>query len=566
MTRLISSSLLSVVAASVVVAVAAAAAVVLPNVDESDPAHWMRIGREELAIALNREPINKRAKNVILLIGDGMGVSTVTASRIYQGQRNGKSGEEGLMFFENFPNIAHAKTYNVDKQTPDSAATATAFLCGVKNNYGTIGIDSTVNRRNCTAQHGHNLTSILHWSQQAGKDVGVVTNTRITHATPAAAYAQAADRNWEADSDMAGVEGGCKDIARQLVEDNPDIKVILGGGRYNFMPETVPDPESGDLNGKRQDDRDLVQEWLDEKHGRNFSASYVWNATSFYDVDPNSTDFLLGLFAASHMDYEFVRTSVPDEVNDEAGEPSLAEMTSTAINMLSKGQEGFFLLVEGGRIDHAHHSNRAKLSLADTVAFDEAVRAATEMTSREDTLIVVTADHSHVFVIGGYPSRGNSITGEEDMNLARDDLPFTTLLYGNGPGYAVTENATREDITHIDVEDIGYRQQAAVPMASETHAGEDVAIYAQGPMAHLFHATHEQSYIAYVMAFASCVGPYANEEDCAAALEPSTPLPMVSTTKKEGDSLCPTNSCGVVKSSMVVFFIWITSLWSFHLR
>ncbi|KAL8578069.1 hypothetical protein ACOMHN_019785 [Nucella lapillus] len=423
------------------------------NEQEKDPAYWVRIGQEELSRALKQQPINKRAKNIILLVGDGMGVTTVNAARIYQGQMANKTGEEGLLSFERFPYMAHAKTYNIDKQTPDSAGTATAFLCGVKSNFGTIGVDATVTRGNCSAQAGHEVTSILHWSQDTGKHVGVVTNTRITHATPSPAYAHSADRGWESDADMTRVEGreNCKDIARQLVEDNSDIRVILGGGRYNFLPHTMPDPESGEMNvNRRLDGRNLVKEWLDDKERRNRWAHYVWNATALTDVDLAHTDYLLGLFESGHMDYEYARTFEPDPLHSEAGEPSLAEMTTAAIQILQKAEEGYFLFVEGGKIDHAHHSNLAKLSLIETVAFDEAVRAAVEMTSQEETLILVTADHSHVLVIGGYPSRGNSITGEEDVNLAQDDLPYTTLLYGNGPGYQ-HPNGSREDITYIHV-------------------------------------------------------------------------------------------------------------------
>ncbi|XP_025084420.1 alkaline phosphatase-like [Pomacea canaliculata] len=484
-----------------------------------NPVYWSNLAHKELQQALSHQPVVRRAKNVILFVGDGMGVSTVTAARIYKGQLRNRTGEEGLLFFETFPNIGMAKTYNVDKQTPDSAGTATAFLCGVKSNYGVIGLDASVQRGNCTAQKGHELTSVMDWSLKAGKAVGIVTTTRITHATPAAAYAHVADRAWEGDRDMPATAAsqGCKDVALQLIEDNPDIKVILGGGRQYFMPAGTPDPETGTPEASsRPDGRDLIQEWLKDKAERRLKGQYVWNASSFYDVDVDNTDYLLGLFEASHMNYEYFRVAAHDPAQDEAGEPSLAEMTVKALRILQKEPRGYFLFVEGGRIDHAHHGNRAKLSLADAVAFDHAVQAAAEMTQADDTLIVVTADHSHAFIIAGYPSRGNSITGEEDVSLGSDRLPYTTLLYGNGPGYAVYQNGSREDVSqpHVDVEDVYYRQQAAVPLSSETHAGEDVPIYASGPMGHLFHATHEQHYIAHVIAYASCVGIYANEAEC----------------------------------------------------
>jgi len=191
-----------------------------------------------------------------------------------------------------------------------------------------------------------------------------------------------------------------------------------------------------------------------------------------------------------------------DRGNDGAGEPSLSDMTAKAIEILAKNKKGYMLMVEGGRIDHANHDNSGYNAANDTVAFAKAVETALNKTSRNDTLIVVTADHGHVLCIAGHATRGNPILGkvmgndywgEPTANLSRgsDNLPYTTLLWGTGPGYT----NPRQDLTNVDTTAPTYKQQAAVPMGSDTHSGEDVAIYAGGPGAYLFHGVQEENYI-----------------------------------------------------------------------
>lgn len=485
---------------------------------EETQEYWNNEASDTLRKARNIKPNIAVAKNVILFLGDGMGISTVTAARILKGQNNNRTGEEGLLSFESFPNVALSKTYNMNAQTADSAGTATAFVSGVKTNYGVLGVDGTVFKGNCAQMtEASKLKSILHWSQEAGKSVGLVTTARVTHATPGALYSNSPDRDWESDANMEGVTGGCVDIARQLIDNNININVVLGGGRRSFLRKSDLDPESGDnsVNGRR-DNRSLVEDWQRLHAEMNHRYSYVWNQTGFDAVDPQNTDYLLGLFNNNHMNYEV------DRAGDQGKEPSLVEMTEKAIQILSKNKNGFFLLVEGGRIDHGHHATMALRALTETVVFADAVSKAATMTTASETLIVTTADHSHVFTIGGYPSRGNPIFGLTDDNgtldIADDGKPFTTLMYANGPGSFVTANATvRPNLTETLTNDRNYRQQSAVPLSSESHGGEDVAIYAQGPMSHLFHGVHEQHYIAHVMAYASCIGRYSATDSCAAA-------------------------------------------------
>jgi alkaline phosphatase len=166
------------------------------------------------------------------------------------------------------------------------------------------------------------------------------------------------------------------------------------------------------------------------------------------------------------------------------------------------------MMVEAGRIDHAHHGSNAYRALKDLQALDEAVAAAVEKAG-EDTLILVTADHSHVFTIAGYPARGNPILGlvrsvdretggpADEYLLDEDGKPYTTLGYHNGPN---VREADSETLTDNMVQAPDYRQQTAVRLGSETHAGEDVALYATGPGAARFNGVMEQDEIGQILA------------------------------------------------------------------
>ena len=438
------------------------------------------------------------AKNVILFIGDGMGVSTVTATRILDGQLKGMQGEENVLPFERFPYLALAKTYEVNQQVAESAGTATALLSGSKTQAGFIGVSQAAERKNCASARGNHLASALELAEAGGRSTGVVTTTRLTHATPAAAYAHVPERNWESDRDLSdeAVHNGCTDIAAQLIDFpyGDGMEVALGGGRIKFLPFDVADPEGANTADGRLDGRNLPLEWL-QKHPR---SAYVWDLQQFDAIDPQSTDHLLGLFESDHMQFE------ADRAGDAAGEPSLAEMTRLAIEILRRNPDGYFLLVEGGRIDHAHHDNNAYRALTDGIAFASAVAVANEMTSEDDTLIVVTADHSHTFTIAGYPTRGNPILGKAVYNdsngqpagkpkLMGDQKPFTTLGYYTGPG-AAWVGGPRPDLSETDTAgDRDFTQQGAIPAEDDTHGGEDVPVYARGPGAENFHGVIEQN-------------------------------------------------------------------------
>ncbi|KAK4293357.1 hypothetical protein Pmani_033934, partial [Petrolisthes manimaculis] len=477
----------------------------VPFIDVEDAAYWRKDGQEELARQLGINPRRTKAKNVILFLGDGMSLPTVTAARIMKGQDTSKWEREQLSW-ENFPYTSIIKTYTTDSQVADSAASATAYLCGVKTNRGTVGVDMNVERGNCSAQRDptYHTSSIAKWFQDAGRSTGLVTTTRVTHATPAALYAHIADREWEDDHEVRDDKEDpevCDDIAEHLImkETGRNLKVIMGGGRRGLLPNTVKDVEEGGKSGYRRDGRNLIQEWQRHKTSLRPSVkhSYVWNRDDLLALDTSNTDYLLGLFGFSHMDYAVER--------DNARDPRLPEMTKAAIEVLQRDPNGYFLFVEGGLIDLGHHGNKGRKAVTETVELDEAVQVAISMTNPANTLIVVTADHAHSLSINGYPTRHTDILGIAETS-DMDYLPYTTLLYGNGPGFQDHTRGMRPDITDDDLLDPNYRQSAAAPRESAAHSGDDVGLWASGPHAHLFTGVHEQSYIAHALAYAACVG------------------------------------------------------------
>ncbi|KAK0087435.1 hypothetical protein PV325_000991 [Microctonus aethiopoides] len=472
------------------------------STDYEDMSFWMKSGQENLQKILSQRNIEKRAKNIIIFIGDGMGMASITAGRIFTGQRKGGSGEEYKLAFETFPNTGFSKTYNVDKQVPDSAGTATAIFSGVKSRYKVIGLDAKAPFNVCDADvnEARKLTTVADWAQSTGMDTGFVTTTRITHATPAALYAHVNHRDWECDSAIPREYKTCvKDIARQLVEDAPgnQFKVILGGGGQNMGIKSADPIDNGCC--VRKDGKNLVKNW--EK--LNPDGKFVSNTAELFSVDISNTSKLMGVFSSSHMPYHEVRTSET---------PTLANMTLQAIRILKKNKNGFFLMVESGKIDIAHHKNYARLALREVTELEEAIKVALDQVKITETLIIVTADHSHSFTMNGYPKRGNDILGFANNELEPQTKPYETLTYANGPGFIHHKiNNTNSNATWISVDNDPTRSnpfyQFFSPMylADDTHGGEDVGVYAIGPYSHLFRGTFEQNYIAHVMAYAGCL-------------------------------------------------------------
>lgn len=473
---------------------------------------WKKAAAEVAARAAAAGPAAAvRARNVILFVGDGMGVSTITAARIFEAQQRAKAsggtlpgfegGEENLLSFERLPKTAMVKTYNTNAQVPDSAGTASAMLSGMKTRIGVVNLLPGQSAETCRTPDQFPKT-LGQLARARGMGVGVVTTTRITHATPAALYAHEPARDWEATDrnwPVALRNTGCVDIAAQLVGFAGGMDVMLGGGRSRFLPTKA--------GGLRDDGRDLVAEWRRASR----SGAYVDGAAAFRALPADGSGPVLGLFNDDHLDFNFDA--------DRAKEPSLAEMTEFAIRRLEarngRTGKGYVLLVEGGRIDHAHHLTNAFRALDETVEFAKAVETAKKLVNREETLILVTADHGHVFTIAGYPPRGNDIlgrlrpleggegrTGVDSSGGVLDQMgrPVTTLGYANGP--LMVRAGDRTLSSDVPATDPNFLQPKTFLFGSETHSGEDVILYADGPGSALVSGTIEQNSIFHIMAHA----------------------------------------------------------------
>ncbi len=442
--------------------------------DELRANPWWQSGRKALsqrkAVQLNYA----QAKNVILFIADGMGISTITAARIYDGQSKGRSGEENSLSFERFPHTALIKTYGSDAQITGSAATASAMNSGVKVPHDMINWQG---EKVCDGSYGDLPSTLAQLAVNHGKFTGVVSTDRITSATPAAVYGHVPNRKWQSESRLPRKDRqrGCVSLAHQMLQFNQGrgLQVMLGGGRKAFTT----------------DQGNLIDAW----QRRNGNAVYVQDALSFRVLQPQMPGPLLGLFADSHMDYEVDR-------NDRE-QPSLAEMTDFAIDALGQNNRGYYLMVEGALIDHAHHDTNAFRALSDTQAFAQAVQVAVNKVKLEETLILVTADHSHTFVLAGYSRRGNPILGlarkNNKLSLAADGKPYTTLGYYTGPNARTIFSAILNNARVLNPD---YQQQSAVPREDETHGGEDVALFAVGPKSHLVGGVLEQHVIFHIIA------------------------------------------------------------------
>lgn len=337
-------------------------------------------------------------------------------------------------------------------------------------------------------------------------------------------YAHIADREWEVNQDI--IDLGCNnkeidDIAKQLIrgEVGSKLSVIFGGGRAGFRDKTMNDEESEP--GRRTDGLDLIQEWL-ERAENNENRTFIWNRVSqthykvkllslitfihfqeqMMNLTISKTDKVLGLFHTSHTKYNYQIDGIDDM------SPTLSEMTMTAVEILSRNPKGFFLFVEGGQIDIAHHHVKTNVALDETVEFAKTIGLAHDRLGDKDTLHVVTADHAHTMSFSGWADRQKPSHGMAGRSLI-DGLPYMTLTYANGNGYHIHKDKTslkRNDPSKLPVQRHDFEFPSTVPEDYEDHGGDDVVIYSTGPHAHLFKGTIEQNIIPHLMGYASCIG------------------------------------------------------------
>lgn len=436
--------------------------------------------------------IDTRAKNVIFFLGDGLGINTLTAARVFA------VGEDGSLAIDRLPESAFVKTFSNDAQVTDSAAGMAAYMTGVKHNNGVIsmahgtrsiapGKDANGNLAVNRCEPSQPATTLLELARSRGMAVGVVTNTSVTDATPASTFAHVCHRRLESEIAASLVPGGAGFNAKL---NGAPLDVLFGGGAQHFLP--------AGQGGKRFDGRDLLAE-LSARGVR-----IARDAQAFASLTAGAP--ALGLFADNHLPFDAER--------DAARVPALADMTGKAIDLLAPHAGGFFLVVEGGLIDHALHATQAKRALQETVAFDAALQAALARMEKLDpglknTLVVVTADHDHTLLLNGYPARTGKTTAtnpgvlglvrnkDGKLTLDKDGMPYTIIGFGAGKERHAGKSAPREPLTDEIVTRDDYRQQAVIKTAngSGTHGGTDVFLGAAGANAELFRGTIDNTHV-----------------------------------------------------------------------
>lgn len=346
------------------------------------------------------------AKNVIIMVPDGMGLFDVTAARI---KKNGIAGAP--LALETLDHVGYVRTHSANSTVTDSAAAASAYACGEKFNNGEV----------CLHTNGtpHNV-SLLELAKKRGRATGLVVTSQLTDATPAAFGAHVKSRKCQSE------------IARQFVEvTRPDV--MLGGG-VSMFSATKPDPcgTSGDfITAAKSADYTVVR-----------SAADLKAATA------SRSKRVLGLFANAGLTPEFERKS-------DTTEPRLPEMARAALSIVEKNPKGFFLLIEGSQVDWGNHANNADYQTGEMLAFDETVKAVLDWINadpkrKRETLLIVTPDHeTGGFVIVGdenQPKLGAYAPGWNTKGHTGGDVVF----WSQGPG----SDRLARGVQNTDIHDV----------------------------------------------------------------------------------------------------------------
>jgi alkaline phosphatase len=344
-------------------------------------------------------------KNVILLIGDGMGPEAVGLAIYYNRFMNGADKPLNMERLMAEGNTGYCLTYQYGTVVTDSASAATALASGVKTRDAMIGKD----------HDGRPMKTIVDVAAKLGKSTGVLSDTRLTHATPAGFYASIIHRDMESD------------IAAQFV-DRGDVTVALSSGAQFFIPKGTKVEEHPDLRGttkaagwgtsKREDSRDLVRE------AKAKGYAIVANESELSALDPRGTDKVLGLIGATAFP-----SAIDRQPHHNTGVPRLSTMTTKALEILGRNPRGFFLMVEGGQVDWVEHANDVASVLHEMLEFDQAIGVAMSFAeSNPDTLVVVTADHD----TGGMAIAYNSYLPPAPVKLASGETWKTKYNFNEG--------------------------------------------------------------------------------------------------------------------------------------
>ena len=375
----------------------------------------------------------EKPKYVFYLIGDGLGASQRQIAEYYLQHMMGDNN--ATLTMNDMAVAGINTTYALDTLVTDSAAAGTALACGVKTNNGMIA----------QTADGKDVKTLVEAVEELGYATGVVTSTRITHATPAVFYAHNADRDDE------------NGIATDLV--NSGVDFIAGGGYRNFLPNT-------DESSKREDDKDLIAD-MSALGYKTFIGED--GAADLASYAPAAGDQVLALFSKSHMPYEV------DRANSDTKLESLSDITQKGVDLLSKNKDGFFLMVEGGRIDHACHPNDVVATIYDTLEFDEVVKVAMDFYNAhpKETLVVVVGDHE----TGGL---GLGFANDYFLNLDAIDGITASFedVYGNVYEAGGDRNAYYDYLATVGIKDFTDEEKALIEAGMDAvDAGADTADY-----------------------------------------------------------------------------------------
>ncbi|MDK2951935.1 MAG: alkaline phosphatase [Kosmotogales bacterium] len=408
-------------------------------------------------------------KYVFYFIGDGLGASQRQIAEYYY--RHITDDDDAKLVMNQFPVAGINTTYSADTLVTDSAAAGTALATGYKTNNGMISV----------LPNGAELKTLLQAAQDKGMSTGLVTTTRVTHATPAVFGAHNPDRNDE--------NGIADDYLANAID------FIAGGGVRHFIPQDFPkdsvDPTGSTIKSKRIDDVNLLEDFADAGYDVFWGSK---GAEDFMNTDFTAEDKVLALFTYSHIPYEI------DRINDGMILPSLAEMTSAAVDALSSNENGFFLMVEGGRIDHACHANDIAGTIWDTLAFDEAVKVGYDFLQdhADETLILVCGDHETGGMGLGFAT--NYFLDMEPIDLVKTSIEDQTQY--------VYETGKRDEFFEFIADQFGLtnlddREYYEISRAME-------AVDTKGAAANIFVGVEYGSYDPVAIAVAHVVSERAN--------------------------------------------------------
>ena len=432
--------------------------------------------------------VRPAAQNVIVFIGNGLGPATTTAARLMRYK------EDGALAMDTMPALARVKTWALDAQTSESAAATSMLLTGVKTRNDVVAMDgntrsqgyapgrdpirnvATAENRCPATGNGQAVATLLELAIAKHRATGIVTTGRLTGGPSAAAWAHVCHRDAE------------YEIARQAVPKGVGFNAQLGNGVDVMMGGSSGYWRPFDA-AKRPRGRPDMRELVGEMQAQGYTFVSDLTAMNAAPVVPGSR--LLGLFDANEVDGPQQGGMSYDLDRDPKREPSLAEMTAKAMDVLRTAPEGYVLVVEAGRIVQALHAGNARRALVDTIAFDDAVRVALDKADIARTLIVVTGDHDTTMTLIGGSRRGSDVLGLHlDPVNGRPDVDasgstYTAIVFGTGPNRP-DQRRTLDTPTVVQKD---YVQESAIKLQQGSDGGGDVVLRAAGAGSSNFHGT-----------------------------------------------------------------------------